>query len=229
MKIAIHQPDYIPYLGLFYKMWQVEKFVYLDDCQFSNANWHHWNRIKTPQGETRLKIPVEQHLGYLINCVRTKDELGWKEKHLKAIEINYGGTKYFNDFFKDFKELLLPNYKSIAELNIMINTFIAQKFGFNIKFLKSSDMNIHTYREERVLDICNKLQATTYISGNGARAYEEEDHFIARGVNLIYTDYQAIEYPQAWGEFIPNLSVIDFICNCGYDWDLVLKQVLKQK
>ena len=90
-------------------------------------------------------------------------------------------------------------------------------------------MNIHTYREERVLDICNKLQATTYISGNGARAYEDEDHFTARGVDLIYTDYQAIEYPQAWGEFIPNLSVIDFICNCGYNWDLVLKQMIAKK
>ena len=228
MKIAIHQPDYIPYLGLFYKMWQVKKFVYLDDCQFSNVNWHHWNRIKTPQGECRLKIPVEQHLGDLINHVRTKDELGWKEKHLKTLEMNYGKTKYFDEFFKDFKELLAPTYKSIADMNIAINTFIAQKFGFNVEFFKSSDMDIKTFREERVLDICNKLSATTYISGNGARAYEEEEHFTARGLKLVYTDYEAIEYPQAWGEFIPNLSIVDFICNCGYDWDLVL-QKLKEK
>ena len=228
MKVAIHQPDYIPYLGLFYKMWQVEKFVYLDDCQFSNVNWHHWNRIKTPQGECRLKIPVEQHLGDLINHVRTKDELGWKDKHLKTLEMNYGKTKYFDEFFKDFKELLAPTYNSIAEMNIAINTFFARKFGFNVEFSKSSDMNITTFREERVLDICNKLGATTYISGNGARAYEEEEHFTARGLKLVYTDYEAIDYPQAWGEFVPNLSVVDFICNCGYDWDLVLKKVLEK-
>ena len=228
MKVAIHQPDYIPYLGLFYKMWQVEKFVYLDDCQFSNVNWHHWNRIKTPQGECRLKIPVEQHLGDLINHVRTKDELGWKEKHLKTLEMNYGKTKYFDEFFKDFNELLTPTYNSIADMNIAINTFIARKFGFNVEFSKSSDMNITTFREERVLDICNKLGATTYISGNGARAYEEEEHFTARGLKLVYTDYETIEYPQAWGEFVPNLSVVDFICNCGYDWDLVLKKVLEK-
>lgn len=229
MKVAIHQPDYIPYLGLFYKMWQVEKFVYLDDCQFSNVNWHHWNRIKTPQGECRLKIPVEQHLGDLINHVRTKDELGWKDKHLKTLEMNYGKTKYFGEFFKDFKELLLPTYKSIADMNIAINTFIARKFGFNVEFSKSSDMNITTFREERVLDICNKLGATTYISGNGARAYEEEEHFTARRLKLVYTDYETIEYPQAWGEFIPNLSVVDFICNCGYDWDLVLKKLEEKR
>ena len=231
IKVAIHQPDYIPYLGFFYKMWQVEKFVYLDDCQFSNVNWHHWNRIKTPQGECRLKIPVEQHLGDLINCVRTKDELGWKDKHLKTIEMNYGKTKYFKVFFEDFKELLMPTYKSIADMNMEINTFIAKKFGFGnkITYAKSSDMSIQTFREERVLDICNKLNGDIYISGNGARAYEDEEHFKARGLQLIYTDYQAIEYLQAWGEFIPNLSVIDFICNCGYDWDLVLKKVKEKQ
>ena len=123
---------------------------------------------------------------------------------------------------------MAPTYNSIAEMNIAINTFIARKFGFNVEFSKSSDMNITTFREERVLDICNKLGATTYISGNGARAYEEEEHFTARGLKLVYTDYEAIDYPQAWGEFVPNLSVVDFICNCGYDWDLVLKKVLEK-
>ena len=146
-------------------------------------------------------------------------------KHLKTLEMNYGKTKYFKDFFEDFKNLLLPNYNNLAEMNITINSFIAKKFGFNVEFFKSSDMNINTLREERVLDICNSLGATTYISGNGARAYEEESHFIARGLKLVYTDYQSIEYPQVWGEFLPNLSVVDYVCNCGYDWENVIKKV----
>ena len=89
MKISIHQPDYISYLGYFYKISKSDIFVFLDDAQFSNDNMHHWNRIKTPQGECRLKIPVEQHLGDPINRVRTKDELKWKQKHLKTLEMNY--------------------------------------------------------------------------------------------------------------------------------------------
>ena len=88
MVISIHQPDYIPYLGYFYKMSQSDKFVFLDDAQYSNDNMHNWNKIKTPQGELRLKIPVENHLGDAINKVRTKDELGWREKHLKTIEMS---------------------------------------------------------------------------------------------------------------------------------------------
>ena len=82
--VAIHQPDYIPWLGLYYKMAHCDVFIYLDDAQYSNQGDHNVNLIKTPQGSCRLKVPVEQHLGDLICNVRTKDELKWKEKHLKT-------------------------------------------------------------------------------------------------------------------------------------------------
>ena len=94
MVVAIHQPDYISWLGYFYKMSRSDVFVFLDDCQFSNDNMHHWNRLKTPQGSCRVKIPVEQHLGDPINRVRTRDELGWKEKHLRTVEMNYSRARH---------------------------------------------------------------------------------------------------------------------------------------
>lgn len=221
MIVSIHQPDYIPYLGLFYKISQSDKFVFLDDCQFSNDNMHHWNRVKTPQGECRLKIPVHQHLGDTINNVRTKDELSWKEKHLKTLEMNYKKAPFFEKIFPDFKDLLLTQYESIAEQNIAINTWIANSFGMCVDFYKTSDMQIDSTNERRVIDICKQLGGDVYISGNGARAYQTEEHFLSDGVQLVYTDYQSIEYTQLWGEFVPNLSVLDYVFNNGFDWDQV--------
>ena len=113
MIISIHQPDYIPYLGYFYKISKSDKFVFLDDAQFSNNNMHNWNKIKTPQGELRLKIPVAQSLGDSIMSVRTKDELKWKEKHLKTIEMNYSKSTFFLEFFPECKKLLLKEYNNI--------------------------------------------------------------------------------------------------------------------
>ncbi len=89
MVISIHQPNYFPWLGYFYKIAQSDVFVLLDDVQFSNEGMHNYHYIKTPQGSLRLKIPVEQHIGDLIMEVKTKDFLGWKEKHIKTIEANY--------------------------------------------------------------------------------------------------------------------------------------------
>lgn len=220
MIISIHQPDYISYLGYFYKMSKADKFVFLDDCQFSNDNMHHWNRVKTPQGECRIKIPVENHLGDLICNVRTKDELGWKQKHLKTIEMNYLKAPFFAEIFPKFKSLIMQEYKSIADMNIAINTWIAREFGFKCEFYRSSEIKIASVREDRVIDICVALGGHTYISGMGAAVYQVEEHFESRGVRLVYTDYKPIEYRQQWKKagFLPNMSVIDYIFNCGFDW-----------
>ena len=72
MNIGIHQPDYIPWLGLFYKMYLSDVFIHLDDAQYSNEAAHNFNTIKTANGPLRLKFPVEQHMGDLINQVRPK-------------------------------------------------------------------------------------------------------------------------------------------------------------
>lgn len=224
MRIAIHQPDYIPYLGHFYKISKADLFVYLDDVQFSNNNMHHRNDIKTPQGRKRLTIPLDYHFKDNINKVRTKDEMGWKEKHLALITANYKHCKYYNDIFPMIKELLLAKYESLADMNITINRFILAGFGLRTAIVKSSELNIHTVKEERILDICSLLHANEYYSGLGAMNYQKSENFEKKGITLTYTDYKPFYYPQQWGAFEENLSVLDFLFSCGFDWNRVLEE-----
>lgn len=226
MIVSIHQPNYLPFLGYFYKVYQSDVFVFLDDVQYINDGLTNWNRIKTPQGECRLKIPVNQHFGDSINNVQTRDELKWKEKHLKTILMNYKKANYFDTVFPMLTDILLKDYSSISELNIAINTWIIKQFGFAAQIINSSKLNINSKKEQRVIDIVSCLGGTKYISGNGAKAYQDPNHFKERGITLEYSDYKAIEYPQLWGKvgFVPNLSVLDYIMNCGFDWgDVVMK------
>lgn len=227
MIVAIHQPDYIPWLGLYYKMAHSDVFVYLDDAQYSNEADHNANKIKTPQGEFKLKVPVEQHLGDLICNVRTKDELKWKEKHLKTLKMNYAKSPHFESIFPGFESVILSHSGSIAELNIAINSYICGGFGIHTRILKSSDMSIDSVREERVIDICLAVGGTEYLSGNGAKVYQTESHFTNRGLKLTYLDYKPIEYKQLWPKvgFLPCMSVLDYIFNCGFDWEQVERKV----
>ena len=142
MKVSIHQPDYIPYLGFFYKMYKSDLFIYLDDAQFSNEAAHNYNRIKTSQGALRLKFPVDLTFGDPINKVRPKDELKWKEKHLRTIEMNYKKAPFFSDIYPSIKDIYMSGYANVAELNISINTFIAENFGIKPKIYRSSTLNI---------------------------------------------------------------------------------------
>ena len=217
-KISIHQPNYIPWLGYFYKISQSDIFVFLDDAQFSNEGMHNFHYIKTPQGAFRLKIPVENNFNDPIRNVKTRDELGWKIKHLKNIEANYKRAPHFEEVYSDFSKILLEEYQNLAVLNSEIIKFICQKLGINSTFLNSSSLSINTTREEKILDICSALNANIYYSGTGAKAYQKEENFTQRGISLLYSTYKPYEYTQLWGEFRANVSIIDYLMNCGYSW-----------
>lgn len=225
MIVSIHQPDYIPWLGYFYKMAHSDVFVYLDDAQFSNEAGQNFNWIKTSQGKYQMHIPVEYHFKDLINTVRTKDELKWKQKHLRTIEMNYKRGKFFDEIYPGYKEIFERPYNNISEFNIAINNYIADGFGLHPKFIVNSSLDIKTFREQRIIDICKILGADEYLSGNGARAYQTEQHFADAGLKLAYLDYKPIEYEQLWHEFLPCMSVLDYIFNCGFDWQQVEDKV----
>lgn len=227
MNVGIHQPDYIPWLGLFYKMYLSDVFIHLDDAQYSNEAAHNFNKIKTPQGVFVLKFPVEKNFGAPINGIEPKYSLKWPEKHIKTLEMNYSKAKYFKDTFPAIKEILMTQFPTVADLNITLNEYVAGQFGIKPKFVRSSEFGLTTRREERVIDLCVAVGGTKYISGNGARVYQVEDHFTSRGVELSYIDYKPIEYHQLWKTFIPCMSALDYIFNCGYDWDFVLNEVKK--
>ena len=220
--IAIHQPNYIPWLGYFYKVYLSDVFVFLDDAQFSNKGMHNYHYIKTPQGAFRLKIPVLGAFGSSINEVTTNDALGWRERHLKIIESNYKRARFFDPVFKDYKLFLENSCSNLAMFNEQIIRFICGKLGFKTEFVRSSSLDVISMQEKRIIEICTKLHGKIYYSGTGARAYQNEKNFAKHGIILKYIEYEPFEYPQLWNGFQKNVTIIDVLMNCGYDWDSVV-------
>lgn len=222
-KIAIHQPNYLPWLGYLYKIYQSDCFVFLDDAQYSNEGMHNYNYIKTGKGRFRLKIPVYQTLGNKILEVKTKDQLGWRERHLELIKSNYENAPFFDPVYKDIRDLIWQNEQVLSEFNISIIKFICGKLGIKCEFVKSSDLNINERKEERIIRICMMLGGEIYYSGAGAKAYQSEENFRDNGLELRYSEFRPFKYDQLGDGFIPNLSALDFMMNYGYDWNTVLK------
>jgi hypothetical protein len=221
--IAIHQPNYLPWLGYFYKIFQSDIFVFLDDVQYSNEGMHNYTYIKTATGPFRLKYPVQQSLGDKINQVRPKDELGWKEKHLNIIESNYRSANYFNEIFGDYRGLIMKEYSDIVTLNTALIKFYVGKLGIKTEFVLASDLNINLTKSEKIIAICKALGADIYYSGTGARAYQVEEDFLSSGIELRYSVFKPFQYSQLWHGFQTNVTALDFFMNCGYDWERVLK------
>ena len=222
--IAIHQPNYIPWLGYFYKIYQADTFVFLDTVQYSNKGMHDFHYIKNPQGRYRLKLPVKVAFGDNISDVQLNNALNWRETHLKQIEVNYKKAPFFKDVFSDLSELFKVNDILMADFNSRIIEFIARKFGINTKFVKSTNLNVETLdKSERIYGICNELNAKIYYSGTGAAIYQNETDFNQRGIELKYSTFKPFEYPQFWGNFESNISIIDYLMHCGYDWERVVE------
>lgn len=221
--IAIHQPNFSPWLGYFYKIFQADTFVFLDMVQYSNKGMHDYHYIKNPQGRFRLKITVKVNFGDDIAEVKLNNLINWRENHLKQLEVNYKKAPFFNEVFSDLCEIYNTNDILLADFNIRLIEFIAHKFKFNTKFVKSSELMIDSIdKNERIYGICKALKAEVYFSGIGAKVYQNEYDFRQNSIELIYSTFQPFEYPQFWGEFESNISIIDYLMHCGYDWGRVL-------
>ena len=222
--VAIHQPNFIPWLGYFYKIYQSDCFVFLDDVQYSNKGMHNYHYIKTRNDLQRIKIPVFQTLGDKINEVRIRNELAWQDRHLNLLKENYRHAEHFDEVFSDFSDLINNDHEFLSLMNISIIRFICKKLGIKTEFIRSSDLNVISARETKIIDICSALKCDLYYSGTGARAYQKEEHFTEKGIKLKYSEYKIVQYKQQFQEFQSNVTILDFLMNYGYNWDFVIKQ-----
>lgn len=221
-RIAILQPSYIPWLGYFDQINRVDTFIFYDDVLYTKNDWRNRNKIKTSQGATWLTIPVDIH-NRLTNHLLIKDaplaDEDILKKHLKAIELNYKKAPFFKEFFPILTLLFSEQYIFLSDVNISIIKAISDFLGIKkINFLKSSDLDIvNENPTDRLIDICKKLKATHYLTGNSAKNYLDEKLFAKNGIILEYQEYIHPTYKQLWGDFVPYLSVIDLIFNEGYN------------
>lgn len=217
--VVIHQPDFLPYLGFFHRFLHANFWVILDDAQFvqhSSRSWHNRDKIKTPQGEKWITLSVQKcRIGTPIKEVRLSQEVKWREDHINLIKTNYKNAGYFNEIFPYLEELYLFEYDKMIDFNLKSIEMLMKLFDIEIPCIKSSTLEASGKKGDLLIDILKKVSGTTYLSGVGARAYTDEKLFKNAGIRLIWQDFKHPTYPQLHGDFIPYLSSIDLLLNCG--------------
>ena len=221
MILTSHQPDFLPYMGFFYKVARSDVLVLSDDVQFSKQGMHNWNRIKTEAGPKKLTIPVHAHHDTPLCQVEIADPGHCIRQAVKTIEQNYRKAPHFDEGLELLKIMLFfsgPGNAWLTEMNENLTLHIIDSFGIMpLDITRASALDIHGHKDERIFQMCEKLGADVYLSGRGASAYHQPEEYERRGIDLIYTDYEPVRYPQLHGEFVENLSVLDYIFNCGYE------------
>lgn len=214
MKVAIHQAEHLPYLGFMYKMSRCDVFVLLDDVQFQKNGFQNRNRIKTPQGAQWLTVPVLHNFGQKINEVKIDNKSDWRRKHLQSIQANYAKAPYFEKYFPLLQEIYSKPWDLLCELNIALIELFVREMGIKAKLVRSSSLSKLGERNEMLLSICRNLGASTYLSGMGA-GYLDIALFEKNGIKVEYTNFKHPRYSQLWGEFMENMSVVDWMMGEG--------------
>ena len=220
-KIAIVQPNYIPWIGYFEIINQVDEFIFLDDVQFTKRDWRNGNYINSNQGKILLSIPVITKNKYLQKIFETECiNNDWKKNHLEIIKNSYKNYPNFEQIY----EILNKSFYKTNSTNLLTNLY--NIFFELLKFLKiktkisfSKDFPSNEKKLERLIELCHHKNANIYLSGPLAANYIEEDRIFKSGLTLEYMKYKKYIYKvkNINHKFINNLSIIDLLMNEGSD------------
>ncbi len=231
MKIAIHQPNFCPWVGYFAKIASADKFVFLDTAQFSKGSYQNRVKIKTPQGPQWLTANISKPVKGFVssNNIELQKFDTWKTKHLKTIEANYSRSRNFSFFFEKLVEFYnSSDHCLLNDFNIGLIKLICVTLNIkHVVFINSSSIGVHTKNDDALIDICTFEKATEYLSGEGGRAYQQDMKFHNKGIKVQYEYFEHPIYPQLWGDFVPGLSILDLMLNHGDDSRDILMSALK--
>lgn len=226
MRVTILQPSYLPWLGFFEQMSRSDKFVLLDDVQFTRRDWRNRNRIRVKEGWMWLTVPVLQKNRFTQSIIdaRTDNSVPWRRKHLESLRQHYCKSPYFEKYFPAWQSLYEKQYRFLFDICLETIELINKELGIETPLLRSSEMNPSGDKAQKLLSICRELGATHYLSGEAGGNYIEEEEFSSQGIELEYQNYDHPVYPQRYPDFVPQLSAIDLLFNCGEKSLTILKQ-----
>jgi len=217
-KVAILQSNYIPWKGYFDLINKVDEFILFDDVQYTRRDWRNRNKIKTPQGLHWLTIPVDVKGKYFQKIRETEISApGWNLTHWQTICQNYARAPYFN-MYRDFFDAVYgsANQSLLSDVNYHFLTAICGLLGIQTSITWSMDYGVIDGKTERLVDLCTKAGATSYLSGPAAKSYIEPELFSNAGIELEYMGYSGYsEYEQLFPPFEHGVSVLDLIFNVG--------------
>lgn len=213
MRVSIHQPNYLPWLGFFDKINKSDIFVILDDVQYPGNKITSRNIIRNGQGTQYLSIPIMGRRK-LICDVLIDNSKSWSKQHLDALYYNYHTTPGWEIYSEELKFIYNKKWNRLIDLNLELINFICNKLNISSDFVLTSSLKRDFGKKnQRILNICKYLKADIFLSGSGAENYLDVASFNRNNIQVIFQNYSVPSYKQnPDGTY---MSAIDFLLEHG--------------
>jgi hypothetical protein len=218
-RVAIHQPEHLPWLGYLDKARRADCFVFLDTVAFKKNYFENRNRIRTPQGWAWVTVPIltKGKFGQAFTEVEINNAARWPEVYYRTLRQNYSKAPYWKTYAAAMEEIFLRPWTLLVDLNLALIEFLWTAFSISTPTLRASSLHVRGKKSELLLDICRKTGASEYLSGPSGRDYLEESIFTAEGIAVKYHEFHHPEYPQIFPSFVPGMASVDLLFNEGPD------------
>ena len=217
-RVAVCQSNYVPWKGYFDLIRSVDTFVFYDIAQFTKNDWRNRNQIRTDAGLLWLTIPVQRKdAGRTILETRVASSR-WARKHRQSIEQWYRRAPFFDRYIDGLRALYreLEDESFLYAINRRFLMHMNELLGIRTKVLCAEDYILPAGRNQRLLALLRRLEATEYLTGPAARSYLDRDLFQRAGINVHFADYDGYPvYPQLHDPFMHQVSIVDLVLNTG--------------
>jgi hypothetical protein len=218
-RIAIHQPEHLPWLGYLDKARKADAFIFLDTVAFKKNYFENRNRIRTPQGWAWVTVPVllKGRFGQAFLEVEINNQARWAEVYYRTLLQNYSRAPFWKTYGPVLEELLLRPWEKLVDLNLALIDLVWRAFGITTPTRRASTLGVTGKKSGLLLDICRRTGATVYLSGPSGKDYLEQSLFTDAGIGIEFHEFHHPKYPQRFPTFVPGMASIDLLLNEGPD------------
>jgi hypothetical protein len=226
-RVAGLQPGWLPWLGFFDQMREVDAFIIADEMQYTSSGWAHRNRVRGPHGPVWLTLPGRPRRGQRINEVLLDRRVPWSREHLQRLRHFYGRSPHTRDVLAALAPLLDPAAERLVDASMPVIRFLAARLGIATPLVISSEHQLEArYAAEfpgdpgptqRIIAFLKALGATELLEGSSGRDYLDVALCERHGIRVRFHDYPHPVYPQLHEPFVSHLSALDLVLCVGDD------------
>jgi hypothetical protein len=219
--VAIHQPNFLPWLGWFDKLAQADVFVLLDTVAAQQTGSNYTNRVQILSQGAPLRVTVPIARGSeersRIDRLRIVGAERWRRKLRATLEQAYRKTNFFVEGMAIIDGMLAAPTDMLCELNLTGIAAISAALGLRSNnMVRASSLAVSGAGTELLVALVRAVGGDAYLSGHGSGGYQSDETFTAAGIAVYYQRYAFPPYRQLGArEFVSGLSAIDAVMNCG--------------
>lgn len=227
MIISFNQPAFIPWGGFFARLLSSDRMILLNDTVLAHGfTFVNRNRLKGPEGEVWITVPLKRkgRGAQKIKDLEIYEKERWKKKFLATLQHYYGHSSYFSPVVKEIRSAVNKPGQRFLDLATALLNILRTNFGIDREIVLQSDLQITGKGTSLLVSIASKLQADEVILPHGSEKAVECAPFERSGIKVRFLRYAPPQYPQFWGNFLWNLSVLDLLLCCGPEGHAVIQK-----